>query len=139
MTKAGRVSIPSRFREVCRNKYSDESFVVTNFDKYLIAYPLKEWNILEEKLSKISMTDTKAVSFVRYFMGNAVDCRVDNQGRILIPQSLRTYAGIENDVVLIGMGDKVEIWAKQKCEHESGVAKFETFNQSSDTLAEYGL
>ncbi len=139
MTKTGRVSIPSRFREVCRNKYSDETFVVTNFDKYLIAYPLKEWNSLEEKLSKISITDTKAVSFIRYFMGSAIDCRVDNQGRILIPQSLRSYADIENDVVLIGMGDKVEIWAKQRCEEENGTTGFEAFSQSSEVLAEYGL
>ncbi len=53
VTITGRVSIPSKFREVCRDKYGEETFVITNFDKCLVAYPLKEWNDIETKISKL--------------------------------------------------------------------------------------
>lgn len=139
MTKTGRVSIPSKFREVCRKKYSEETFVVTNFDRYLIAYPMREWNELEKKLSKISITDSKVISSIRYLMGNAVDCPIDNQGRVLIPHSLRSYAVIETEVILVGMLKKIEIWSKEIWEKENGSGAFETFIQSREVLAGYGL
>ena len=139
MTKAGRVSIPSKFREVCRKKYSDETFIVTNFDHYLIAYPLKEWSRLEEKLSRISITDSKVISSVRYLMGNAVDCPVDNQGRILIPQSLRSYAEIDTEVVIVGMLAKIEFWSREVWDKQNNSEVYETFMQSKEVLAEYGL
>lgn len=139
MTKTGRVSIPSKFREVLRKNNSDETFVITNFDSYLIAYPMREWSELERKLSKISLTDSEATSSIRYLMGNAVDCPIDNQGRVLIPQSLRSYAGIETEVVLVGMLKKVEIWSRETWEKENGSGAFENFRQSREVLAKYGL
>ena len=139
MTKTGRVSIPSKFRETCRKKYSDETFVITNFDRYLIAYPMREWNELEKKLSKISITDSEVTSSIRYLMGNAVDCPIDNQGRVLIPQSLRSYATIETEVVLVGMLKKIEIWSKEIWEKENSSGAFENFIQSREVLAGYGL
>jgi len=139
MTKTGRVSIPSKFREVCREKYSDETFVITNFDRYLIAYPMREWNDLEKKLSKISITDSKVTSSIRYLMGNAVECPVDNQGRVLIPHSLRSSAEIETEVVLVGMLKKIELWSKKRWEEENGSGAFDTFIQSREVLAGYGL
>ena len=139
MTKTGRVSIPSKFREVIRKNSSDETFVITNFGLYLIAYPMREWNELEKKLSKISITESKVVSSIRYFIGNAVDCPIDNQGRVLIPQSLRSYAKIETEVVLIGALKRIEIWSKEIWEKENGSGAFENFIQSKEVLAKYGL
>lgn len=139
MTKTGRVSIPSKFREVFRKNNSDEIFVITNFDRYLIAYPMREWNELEKKLSKISITNSEVTSSIRYLMGNAVDCPIDNQGRVLIPQPLRSYAAIETEVVLVGMLKKIEIWSKEIWEKENGSGAFENFIQSREVLAEYGL
>ena len=91
MTKTGKGQYSFKVQRGLQKKYSDETFVITNFDRYLIAYPIREWNELEKKLSKISITDNKVTSSIRYLMGNAVDCPVDNQGRVLIPQSLRSY------------------------------------------------
>ena len=139
MTKTGRVSIPSKFREVLRKNNSDDTFVITNFDSYLIAYPMREWSELERKLSKISLTDSEATSSIRYLMGNAVDCPIDNQGRVLIPQSLRLHAGIETEVVLVGMLKKIEIWSRETWEKENGSGAFENFKQSREVLAKYGL
>ncbi len=139
MTKTGRVSIPSRFREVCRTKYSDETFIVTNFDRFLLAYPLKEWSRLETKLSKVSMTESEVTAWIRYFVGNAQDCPVDNQGRVLVPPKLREHAGLENEVVLVGMMTKIELWSKETWESENGQRDFETFGRSKEILAQYGL
>lgn len=139
MTKTGRVSIPSRFREVCRTKYSDETFVVTNFGRYLLAYPLKEWSRLEAKLSKVSMTESEVTAGIRYLVGSAQDCPVDNQGRVLVPPNLRERAGIENQVVLVGMMTKIELWSKETWDSEDEQKGFETLEKSKEILAQYGL
>ena len=103
VTNNGRVSIPSRFREVCRDKYGEETFVITNFDKCLVAYPMKEWNEIENKVSELPQFRQDVTAFMRYLMGGAVDCPIDSQGRVLIPQSLRNHANIHKEVVMIGM------------------------------------
>jgi len=139
ISSTGRVSIPSRFREVCRDKYSDETFVVTNFDKCLVAYPLKEWNEIEQKVSELPQFKQEVTSFLRYLMGGAVDCPIDGQGRVLIPNSLREYANINKEVVMIGMLKKIEIWAKELWDAEESVKAFEQFKKSREILAEHGL
>lgn len=139
ISSTGRVSIPSRFREVCRDKYTDETFVITNFDRCLVAYPLKEWNEIEQKISELPQFKQDVTSFLRYLMGGAVDCPIDGQGRVLIPNSLREYANINKEVVLIGMLKKIEIWSKEIWDEEESVRAFEQFKKSREILAEHGL
>jgi len=119
----GRVNIPSRFRE----QLSDtglETVVITNYSGCIYAYPAAEWEKIEEKLAvKVSSVHKKKNAFVRFFMGGAVEVTPDKQGRILIPPSLRSYAGLERDVVIIGMPNRFEIWDRQKWDVE--VAQFE--------------
>jgi len=107
----GRLSIPSRFRETLNERY-DSRLVVTTYDNCLIAYPLAEWQKLEEKISLLPefKKDTKA--FLRFFYSSATDCAIDKLGRILLPQTLRDYAKLEKDVVLIGAFRHMEIWSK---------------------------
>ena len=139
MTNTGRVSIPSRFREVCRDKYDEETFIITNFDKCLVAYPVQEWNEIENKVSELPQFRDDVINFLRYLMGGAVDCPIDGQGRVLIPQSLRSYAKIDKEVILIGMLTKFEIWSKEVWEQEESIKAFEEFKRSRDILAEHGL
>lgn len=139
VTNTGRVSIPSKFREVCRDKYSEESFVITNFDRCLVAYPLKEWNEIEKKISTLPQFRQDVISFMRYLMGGAVDCHLDGQGRVLIPQLLRNNAKINKEVVMIGMLKKIEIWAKEVWEQEESISSYEQFKKSREILAEHGL
>ncbi|MEM4658450.1 MAG: division/cell wall cluster transcriptional repressor MraZ [Candidatus Methanosuratincola sp.] len=139
MTDKGRISVPSKFREVLRNKYEDETLIVTNFDKCLVAYPLKEWDEIERKVAQFPQFKQEVVSFLRYLMGGATDCVVDGQGRILIPPSLRAYAGIEREVVLLGMLNRFEIWAKEVWEKEQRARGFEEFKQSTRVLVGEGL
>jgi MraZ protein len=133
----GRVSIPAKFREILTKKY-DERLVITNFDGCLVAYPYEEWIRLEEKASSLSMVKKETRSFMRFFYSSATECILDKQGRILIPQTLREYADLEKEVVLVGQLRKIEIWSKERW-NEQIVNAHENFDQISEVLSELGL
>jgi MraZ protein len=133
----GRVSIPSKFREILVKKY-DERLVVTNFDGCLVAYPYEEWVQLEEKASSLSMVKKETRAFMRFFYSSAIECTLDKQGRILIPQTLRDYADLEKEVVLVGQLRKIEIWSRKRWGEEI-VKAHENFDEISDVLSEFGL
>lgn len=122
----GRIKVPSRFWEVMKNKY-DENLVITNLDGCLSAFPLKEWNRVEEKILSLPAMKQEVRYFKRFFLGSAVDCGVDKQRRILIPLSLRGYAGLKKDIVFVGLINRFEIWAKEKLDPQMEVVhkKFE--------------
>jgi MraZ protein len=105
----GRLIIPSKFRELL-----GEEFILTKgLDGCLSIYPQTEWAILEEKLRALPLTNKNARTFSRFFVAGACSCELDKQGRILIPQTLREYAGLEKDVVLTGNLNRIEIWDKE--------------------------
>jgi MraZ protein len=133
----GRISIPSKFREILTEKY-DDRLVITNFDHCLVAFPYEEWSILEQKVNSLSLVKKEAKTFLRFFYSSAIDCMIDKQGRLLIPQTLRDYANLQRDVILVGEGKKIEIWAKERWEEVVKRAQ-EEFDQISDTLASLGL
>jgi MraZ protein len=133
----GRISIPSKFREILNEKY-DSRLVITNFDHCLVALPFEEWSLLEQKVNSLSLVKKEARTFLRFFYSSGIDCVIDKQGRLLIPQTLRDYAHLQKDVVLVGEGKKIEIWAKERWEEEFQRSQ-ESFEQISDTLAALGL
>ena len=104
----GRLIVPAKFREGL-----GERFVVTKgLDNCLFAYPQEEWKIFEEKLKQLPLTNPGARKFVRFFFAGAVECELDNQGRIMVPTHLREYAGLKKDIVSIGVNNRIEIWNK---------------------------
>jgi len=107
----GRLSIPSRFRDTLAERY-DSRLVVTTYDNCLIAYPLAEWLKLEEKIATLPEFKKDTRAFLRFFYSSASDCAIDRLGRILLPQTLRDYAKLEKEVVLIGAFRHMEIWSK---------------------------
>ena len=133
----GRISIPSKFREILSKKY-DDRLVVTNFDHCLIAFPAEEWTLLEQKAGTFSLMRKETVAFFRFFYSSAVDCVIDKQGRLLIPQTLRDYASLKKDVVLVGEGKRIEIFAKERWLEEARTAE-EDFDKIRDTLANLGI
>jgi MraZ protein len=108
----GRLSIPAKFREILSANY-DMKLVLTNLDGCLAAYPDKEWAELQERVSRSGSVKKEARAFLRFFYSGATECPIDRLGRILVPQSLRSYAGIRKNVVIIGMNRKVEIWSDE--------------------------
>lgn len=105
----GRLIVPAKFREPL-----GAEFVVTKgLDGCLFVYPDAEWKKFEEKLRSLPLTDPNARKFSRFFLAGAAPCELDKQGRILLPAVLREFAGLEKDVVLAGLGSRVEIWSKE--------------------------
>ena len=128
----GRISIPSKFREVLGKKY-DDRLVITNFDHCLVAFPYEEWSLLEQKVGTFSLMKKETSAFFRFFYSSAMDCDIDKQGRLLIPQTLRDYAGLQKDVVLVGEGKRIEIFAKERWLEEARKIE-DNFDQIRDTL-----
>ena len=133
----GRLSIPSRFRDLLGDRYSDH-LIVTNFDRCLVAYPKEEWEILERKAASLPQLKKEVKAFQRYFISGAAECPLDKQGRILIPPTLREYAGLERDVVVVGMLKKIEVWSASRWK-EAFSASQKSFEEISDVLAELGI
>lgn len=104
----GRLIVPSKFRE----QLGDEFVVTKGLDGCLFVYEHSEWKSLEAKLHALPLTNTNARKFSRFFLAGATTCEVDKQGRILLPAVLRTFANIEKDAVLVGVGSRIEIWSK---------------------------
>ena len=109
----GRLSIPSKFREILVTNY-DERLIVTNFDNCLWAYPVKEWKAVEEKVAALPQFKPEVKMLQRFFISAATECPLDPNGRIIIPTTLRRYGALMQDVVLVGMTKRVEIWAQER-------------------------
>ena len=104
----GRISMPAKLR-----KDMGDTFVLTKgLDGCLFAFSGQEWINFETKLKSLPLSDKNAINFVRFFLSGATECEIDKQGRFLIPNNLRKAASLEKDVVIIGVGTRLEIWDK---------------------------
>ena len=109
----------------------EKIYVTRGLDKCLFLFTEDEWKSQEAKFRSISFTKSEARKFNRLYFSGATQLECDKQGRILIPVYLKRHAEIKQDVVIIGVSDRIEIWAKEKWE------KFFSSNQGSfETLAE---
>ena len=128
----GRLIVPSKFREIL-----GDAFVVTKgLDGCLFVYDNEEWKLFEEKLRSLPITNKEARQFVRFFLAGATEAEVDKQGRILIPNVLREFAELIKDVVLVGVGSRIEIWGKERFENET---VFEDMDEIAEHMAQLGL
>ncbi len=134
----GRLSIPTRFRDVLKAKY-DSRLIVTNLPNCLAAYPIEEWNKIEEQFTRFRFGPPKVLAFKRYLLGAAVECNLDGQGRILLPAHLRQGAEIIKEVVLVGMLTYFEIWSKELLENQLKETRDNFDEISDDIIKEYGI
>ncbi len=134
----GRLSIPARFRDVLKTKY-DSRLIVTNLPNCLAAYPVEEWNRVEEQFTRFRFGPPKVLAFKRYLLGAAVECNLDGQGRILLPAHLREGAEIKKEVVVVGMLTYFEIWSRELLENQL-IETRDNFDEiSDDIIKEYGI
>ncbi len=106
----GRLSIPSKYREIL----GDVFVVSKGMDGCLFVYADETWKEFEAKLAALPLVNKQARQLARFFLSGAQYVTVDKQGRILVPQDLRDFAGLEKDVVLSGMGSRIEVWSLEK-------------------------
>jgi MraZ protein len=110
----GRMAMPSKYRE--RLQTSGEGQLVVTLDMSepcLLIYPLPEWEDIERKLVRLPSLNKQAVRLKRLLLGHASECEIDSHGRILLPPALRDLVKLDKHVVLLGQGNKFELWDEQ--------------------------
>jgi MraZ protein len=137
----GRISVPARFREVLQAT-GDDRVVITNFvisaTRCLDVYPHAAWLRLEEQLREKPQFDQRIMRFQNFYVANAHECVLDKQGRILLPPTLREYAGLRKDAVFTSALDKFRIWDKEQWDRVFGEAE-QGFIERPEELNELGI
>ncbi|VAW99207.1 Cell division protein MraZ [hydrothermal vent metagenome] len=110
----GRMAMPSRYRDQLSEQSDGKLIVTVDRDHCLLLYPLPEWEEIERKLVRLPSLNKQARRMQRLLIGHATDCDLDNNGRLLLPPPLREFANLEKRIVLIGQGNKFEIWDEDK-------------------------
>ncbi len=130
----GRLIMPAKIREQL-----GETFVITKgLDGCLFVYTNDEWANIEKKFREVPLTTKDARMFTRFFFAGAAQLEIDKQGRVLIPTNLREFAGIEKEVELVGVLDRVEIWDKARWEG-SNTFSDDDMDAIAEHMAELGL
>ena len=130
----GRLFLPAKFREQL-----GERFVITKgLDNCLFIYTQDEWTLLEEKLHKLPLAKKEARAFVRFFFSGATESEADKQGRVLLPQNLRTHAALEKEIVVVGVASRIEVWDKANWQAYTDVSD-EVVSDIAEKLADLGI
>ncbi len=130
----GRVIIPAKYREALGLK----CVIAKGKDGALNIYTNDRWEEFDEKFKQMPQSDPKIRRYIRDFYGNASDLEPDNNGRVMIPQKLKEYAGLKKDVVTVGAYDHLEIWDADTYYAYVDNNQF-TDEETADVLAQYGL
>ncbi len=126
----GRVIMPARFRDDIGTNFC----VTVSTDGCLRAYSMENWLALDARLQALPDSDPKAVGYKRHIYSHTIECEFDKQGRALLNEKLRSYAGLEKDVVVVGMSGYVEIWNPERWENRDNVEGVDI-----SQLSAYGL
>ncbi len=110
----GRIAIPTRFRDEINQLSSGELVITFDPDGCLFIYTTPQWDVHQRELEKLPNLNAKARMICRNYIGNAADCEMDSQGRVLIPANLRNMSGLDKKAMLVGLGKKFELWDEDK-------------------------
>lgn len=138
----GRMAVPSRYRERVMD-LSEGNLVLTlnPLDRSLWLYPLTEWEVIEDKLAVLSDFEKQGRRAKQMMRGYATDCQLDGQGRILLPTELRDYADITKHIMLLGQGNKFELWDEETWQklREEWLTDVGSDTEPSDSLKSLSL
>ena len=123
----GRIAIPVKFREDLK----DGAIITRGLDRCLFVLALKEWEELVKKLTSLPLAQANSRAFVRLMLAGAMDVGCDSQGRILVPDYLRKYAGLEKEAIIAGLYSRLEVWDRASWQKYK-----EKTEASSDDIAE---
>lgn len=110
----GRFLLPAGFKKQVPEEWGNQYVISRGIESCLTLYPMKNWEPIFSEISQLNDFDPKVRQFQRYFLNGATTIELDSAGRLLIPQNLKDYAGLEKDVVLVAAVKKIEIWDKRK-------------------------
>jgi|TARA_B100000989_G_scaffold296707_1_gene280533 mraZ protein len=109
----GRLSIPTRYRAQLKTSCDGQMVMTVDREHSLLLYPLPVWEDIERKLIKLPTLNKQARRLQRLLIGHATECELDGQGRVLVAPPLREFAELDKKTVMIGQGNKFEIWDEQ--------------------------
>ena len=109
----GRMAIPTRYRERLQADCESKLVVTIDRDRCLLIYPLPRWEEVELSLKQLPSFNPQTRKLQRLYIGHATEVEMDGQGRVLLAPELRRFAGLQKQVVLIGQGDKFELWDEE--------------------------
>jgi len=121
--RKGRLILPAKFREIAKSNFIEKFFVTRGLDKCLFMFSEEEWRSQEQKFKAIPFTKQQARTFNRLYFSGAVEVIIDKQGRILLPQYLKDFAEIKREVMIVGVSNRIEIWAKDKWQEFYGSSR----------------
>jgi MraZ protein len=134
LDEKGRMSVPAKFRD----ELAKGLILTRGLDGCLWLYTETEWEKIADQTSQLPITQKKARSFGRFLLSGAMDLKMDKIGRVIVPKYLADYAGIKNKVVVIGMRDRLEIWAEDKW-NNFRVEMENNSDEVAENLSEFGF
>ena len=129
--RKGRLIVPAKFRQALKEHDISALFLTRGLDGCLFLFPESEWRLVESRFKQIPFTKAEGRKFNRMFFSGATEVSVDTLGRILVPKGLKDFAGIKEDVVIVGISSRMEVWSKERWQ-----AFYETSRQSFEEVAE---
>lgn len=106
----GRLAIPTKYRDRLVELSAGKLVITIDLDECLLIYPTPDWEVVEQKLAALPSLNKDARRLQRLLLGHATDCEMDANGRVVLPPPLREYAELDKHTVLIGQGNKFELW-----------------------------
>ena len=129
--RKGRVIVPAKFRQALKEQNAKTLFLTRGLDGCLFLFPESEWRTAENRFKQIPFTKGEGRKFNRLFFSGASEVSIDGLGRLLVPKSLKEFAQIKQDVIIVGVSSRMEVWAKEKWQ-----AFYENSRQSFEEVAE---
>ena len=130
----GRLAVPAKFR----TKLSKGAVVTRGLDNCLFLYTKSEWEKLAEKLAALPISQANSRAFSRLMLAGAMDVEIDKQGRIILPEYLRNFAGLKKAAVIAGLYNRLEIWDEEKWRIYKGQTEAES-GTIAERMAELGV
>ena len=134
LDEKGRLAVPKKFRTVL----SKGAVVTRGLDNCLFLYTKDEWKILADKLSALPFSQANTRAFARLMLAGAMDVKIDKQGRVILPEYLRSFAGLKKNTIVAGLYNRLEIWDQKKWEEYKTKTEGES-NQIAEQMFDLGI
>ena len=129
--RKGRVIVPAKFRQALKDQKITALFLTRGLDGCLFLFPEPEWRVAESRFKQVPFTKGEGRKFNRLFFSGATEVVIDGLGRLLVPKTLKEFAHIKQDVVVVGVSSRMEVWAKERWQ-----AFYDSSRQSFEEVAE---
>ena len=129
-----RITVPAKLR----TELGEKPVLTRGLDNCLFIYPNRDWQLFIEKLSKLPLGQAKARNFKRFILSGASEIEIDEMGRVLIPEPLKKYSNLKKEVVIIGVGDRIELWNEDMWNKYIVAAEKES-SDLAEGLSEFGI